>query len=290
MKVYIISILIFITNFTFSQVSTKELTDKYLGFNNSPREVKINNNLIYKFNEKGFLIEKLISNKTENFRIENIFNEDLLIKTKTYLNDKIYSIENYDYYSDFNISNYQNCFSNDTIKLKYYYINNKINKIIKNENGKEIITEYYYTKNKDSIVTSLNNQFLNSTEIIKTDTLIINKFYENNIDEPDQIIKTYINDKKLTMEEIYSFNSLIDKTYYIDIVDFDTKKINDVESVIILMDKRNNWIKKIKNNIVIEEREIKYDKFLNIKKIKELKHKEKNNFIYSIKYWKKRSN
>lgn len=284
MKVNIISILIFITNSAFPQVSSKELTDKHLGFNNFPKEVKINNHLIYRFNEKGFLIEKLILDETENYRIENIFKEDLVIKTNTYLNDKIYSIENYHYDSDLNISFYQVCFSNDTLESKYYYVNKKINKIVESDNGKEIITEYFYQKNKDSIVTSLNNQFLNRTEIIKTDTLTINSFYESNINEPDQIIKTYYKDKKLTKEEIYSFNRLIDRTYYQDLKGFNTRKIKDKEGLIILLDKRNNWIKKIKNNITIEERKIIYDKFLNIKSIKFLKQKKKYELAYAIKY------
>ncbi len=37
----LIYILTFITNFSFPQVSTKELTDKYLGFNNFPKEVRL---------------------------------------------------------------------------------------------------------------------------------------------------------------------------------------------------------------------------------------------------------
>lgn len=277
MKIYLVLIFLIFTFFCFSQINSKELSSKSLGYNNYPYKVELNNNTILKFNNEGYLIEKKETNGIDFFIIENLFDGELLTCSKTYMNNKIITIENYDYNSNLVLSNYQKISNNDTIEIVYLY--NEKSKLVKEIETKsndddEIITEYYNEGNKDSIVSKINNIFFKIITIEKSDTLNITSDFESDTNFPDNVVKTYYNDKKIVKEEIYTFNILIDKTLYFDENKFNSFKTLNIEKdvgTVFILDKRRNWIKKIKNNIVVEERKINYDIFLNIIKIEHYK-------------------
>lgn len=251
-----------------SQTYIEDIKSKTLGFSNNPKEVNINNSTIYVFDENGFLIKKTMKSSDGLFVIVNKISDKLLKETRTFENEILINLENYYYDHHSNIVRYESITNNDTLIKTFDYKQNKLEKINEKIGNDNIVRNHYYSKDVDSIVSYLSQDFLEKAIYTKNDTLVISKFYESNLIKPDTEIKTYYKDGKIFKEEYFSFGSLFQKTLYFEHKHFKLKNMDKNEvGLIIVNDERNNWIKKIQNNVIIEERIIEYDDFFNFKKV-----------------------